>query len=514
MKKYNDGSRKEVEMKGWRRKIAKRVLALILLLGFSFMGKQNVYASEESLESAKQGIVQVNLIYKDDDDKDHIILGGTGFLIGDAEEEVEYVVTSKHIIAPDKEYIKAALTAFGVPNDDLDNKVNAVQYEVVVANDVTTPATLFITSDNLDMAVLELSDPLHKKAMLTLYTSDDGKTNDLPYKETDSVYTLGFPSMISFDTNSTYYGSDQVVMSSGKIMNMHSMNDNFVITHDIAIGANNCGGPLLDEHGYVIGMTVLAKDGDYFVAVDATELIEIFDSFDMKYGKVTKSTIEGKEKEAEASQKEKEPKKEVVEKETIPVAVIVIGAVFGVIFLALLVVVILLLAKRNKSDTSEPKKKKEKKKKKEPVLEKPFDSDWSASDSTPIVSNGTGTSMLNVGQPAADETSLLQGPETEMGPVSRGKLIRKKTGENIDLIKDRTVIGKDSLHVDYCIRDNTAISRMHIIVTATSTGVCVEDAHSTNGTYVNGKRLGEGEVVQLRGGENIRLGNEEFIFRK
>lgn len=494
-------------MKITRKKIVRMIiwlLSLIFMIGV--LMPLNADAAE-SLDGAKQGVVQVNLIYKDDENVTHIIDGGAGFLIGDEEENVEYVITCKHTIEPGRDYIKKALKNFGVKKDEIDNKVDAVEYEVVVANDVCTSASLYLESDNLDLAVLQLSEKLSNRTMFSLLTSDDGSIGDLPYASTDTVYSLGFPAAVNYEENPAYYNSDQVVMLSGRIMNMHYVNDTYVITHDIAVGANNCGGPLLNEDGYVIGMNVLSMDGDYYVAVDATEMIDIFDSFGMKYGKLTAKDIKPVE---EPAPRPVVPEQKVIEKQTIPTFIIIIGIVFAVILVVLIVVVALMLIKQKKADgTIKPKKNK----KADKEIKKPFSNDISSmsSKSTGIV-NGADTSVLN--SQKNDETSVLDTSDNLGGTICRGKLIRKKTGDNIEITKERTVIGKDSLHTDYCIRDNSAISRMHTVIVANSKGVYIEDAQSTNGTFVNGKRLEDGQQVELRGGENIKLGNEEFIFRK
>lgn len=488
------------------RSLIKRIVLHIALFTACLVLLQVKVNAEEVMDSAKEGVVQVNLIYKDDENKTHIIEGGTGFLIGDEEENVEYVITCKHIIAPERDYIKKALKEFGVKKDELENKVDSVEYEVVVAKDVCTSASLYLSSDDLDMAVLQLSERLSNRTMMTLFTSESGTVTDLPYKSTDTVYSLGFPAKIDYVENPAYYGNDQAVMSSGRIMNMHSINDTYTITHDIAVAENNCGGPLLNENGYVIGMNVLTKDGDYYVSVDGTEMIEIFDSFGMKYSKVTPKDI----KKEEPKEKEEIVKEKIVVEKTDNHLLIIVVIVFAVVLVVLIIIVTILMI-RQKRQNKEPKPKKKKNKKEE--LKKPFESKAISTENSGKLS-GVGLETSVLGGTGNDETSVLETNTSIGGAVSRGKLIRKKTGDNIDITKERTVIGKDSLHTDYCIRDNSAISRMHTVIIANKKSVYIEDAHSTNGTFINGRRLGDGEQVELRGGENIRLGNEEFIFRK
>ena len=90
--------------------------------------------------------------------------------------------------------------------------------------------------------------------------------------------------------------------------------------------------------------------------------------------------------------------------------------------------------------------------------------------------------------------------------------IRTRTGERIDLDKAEFKIGHKASDVDYVISDNPAISRVHCVITKNN-GVCfVRDNHSTNGTYINGDRLNEGEERFLTNNAVVILGNEEFIY--
>ena len=46
-----------------------------------------------SVNEARNGILQVNLVYVDGDNKEHVVRGGSGFLVGN-EEGADYVITS------------------------------------------------------------------------------------------------------------------------------------------------------------------------------------------------------------------------------------------------------------------------------------------------------------------------------------------------------------------------------------------------------------------------------------
>ncbi len=61
------------------------------------------------------------------------------------------------------------------------------------------------------------------------------------------------------------------------------------------------------------------------------------------------------------------------------------------------------------------------------------------------------------------------------------------------------------------IVDAALVSRLHCRLTATDRHVEVEDLSSTNGTYVNDKRV---ERANLTSGDRLRVGRVEMTIRK
>ena len=121
-----------------------------------------------------------------------------------------------------------------------------------------------------------------------------------------------------------------------------------------------------------------------------------------------------------------------------------------------------------------------------------------------------GTSAL--GAVPQNGTTVLGGGIVNRGSVISGSLIRK-SNKKTDLIdKSPFIIGKDALHVNLCINDNGAISRMHAKIETRPDGVYIEDCNSTNGTHVNGRRVIEGQPVKLADGDIIKLADEEFEY--
>lgn len=108
------------------------------------------------------------------------------------------------------------------------------------------------------------------------------------------------------------------------------------------------------------------------------------------------------------------------------------------------------------------------------------------------------------------ETTLLGGQMVQNGMLKIAHLIRRKTGEDICINKESFWIGKDAGYVDYCIKDNTAISRRHALITIRDNVCYIQDNHSTNRVFVNGYVLEAGVDTCISNGDVIRMGDEEF----
>lgn len=99
-----------------------------------------------------------------------------------------------------------------------------------------------------------------------------------------------------------------------------------------------------------------------------------------------------------------------------------------------------------------------------------------------------------------------QGHSTE-----RGVLTRKKTGEQIVFEKGEISVGSGR-NASNVIGGNKAISRVHALIRLGEGQASLKDNHSSNGTWVNGRRLLPGERVELGERALIKLADEEFDF--
>ena len=112
--------------------------------------------------------------------------------------------------------------------------------------------------------------------------------------------------------------------------------------------------------------------------------------------------------------------------------------------------------------------------------------------------------------PYYNETTVLSGQLVNDGMIQVVHLIRQKTGENICNNKTQFWFGKDAGNVDYCITDNTAVSRRHALITIRNNECYILDNHSTNRVFVNGRVLEAGVDTPIANGDRIRMGDEEF----
>ena len=74
-------------------------------------------------------------------------------------------------------------------------------------------------------------------------------------------------------------------------------------------------------------------------------------------------------------------------------------------------------------------------------------------------------------------------------------------------------LGKERKKVDYCISDNSSVSRTHAEVVAKNGTFYLIDQKSTNGTYLNDVRLNPLQEMELKNGDKIRISDETFVFK-
>ena len=94
-----------------------------------------------------------------------------------------------------------------------------------------------------------------------------------------------------------------------------------------------------------------------------------------------------------------------------------------------------------------------------------------------------------------------------------GRLYGRDRGNRIDLRTLPVTIGKSQAYADILLGD-PSISRVHArIYKGEEGGIEIRDLDSTNGTWINGVRLGPNEKVRVQRGDEVRFGNVEYEYR-
>ena len=92
-------------------------------------------------------------------------------------------------------------------------------------------------------------------------------------------------------------------------------------------------------------------------------------------------------------------------------------------------------------------------------------------------------------------------------------LFRTLTEETISVNKPVFRIGKERSYVDYFVTNNNAVSRSHADIITRGSKYFVIDLNSKNHTYINDQMIAVQCETEIRDGDRLKLGNEEFVFK-
>lgn len=541
------------------RKLLVLMAAMCMVIGMTLPAQA---AEEEEAGSAvtattedpANGILQVMLAYEDDGGQRTYFTGGTCFLINE-----EYVVTNKHIFDLDEVDSSTGLTTREIIMatlglDKLEDNDPHLKLFVFANRDTNVEATVHenAQSDVLDFAALQLSEKIYGRQPLVLGDSDT-------IAQRDNVYAYGFPA--DSIQNKNFNTKDDVSISAGIISKVTVTGSVDVIEHTAQLNNGNSGGPLLNEAGEVVGINEFIVDQkNYSIQINAikeildtwgilytgstspgvmpaeltledlqteidnakaltldgytAESVQAFqnaiaDAEDVAAGNPDSAAIQSAIDELSAAQSGLE-REEVPEPEPEPEGPnwFLIGGIIAIVVIIIIVVVIIIVVKGNK------KKKAKQISQAQQKMTPPISP---VQPNTPPVSPAQPGGYQTMPQEdGAGETTLLDsgaGETTLLGGGMGGAyLIRKKNGEKIPVTSQNFAIGKERRRVNYCISDNTSVSRYHVVIKKKGSDYYAEDQKSSNFTFVNGVQLSPYQETLLTDRSTLKLSDEEFEF--
>lgn len=505
-------------------------LAACLLCTAVVPASAEITTASDEVQSISTSVMQVRAVYKYND-RNYAYGTGTGFLVNN-----NTLLTCEHVVSLDtenyidtdgdgvadtemttEEYLKSV---FG-KDYDRDN----VSYEVVVSNDVTIPVTIKKVSVELDFAILTLTEAIYNRTYAPLGDSDT-------VVKTQNVYSFGFPGFEWMHEKETFTSAD-VSITNGRVIKTGYDDTLNYIESDATLSPGYSGGPLVDDEGNVIGMNQASYDDKYYYGIAINQVKTILSDLGVEYtsgtGGVTPAETE-EATEADVTEAATEPVTEAVtEPETEPAApepepmdmtkIIIIAAIVLLVIILVVVVVIIVVSgnKKKASQTKIPPVTGGTAQQTPQQFGTPSAQQQFNQPSRPPFNPTQGQAPTMPSNEGAGETSVLNegaGETTVLGfqPSATATMLRKATGEKININKPEFVIGKERRKVDYCITGNNSVSREHAKI-RTRAGRCyIADLGSTNCTYVNGTKLTPNQEVVLNKGDKIKISDEEFEF--
>lgn len=108
-------------------------------------------------------------------------------------------------------------------------------------------------------------------------------------------------------------------------------------------------------------------------------------------------------------------------------------------------------------------------------------------------------------------TSYLDEDDLDISGNVEYELYHVNTGVTLKVEDKGVLIGRSVKKVDYLIRNNGSIGRVHCNVYINNDGhLMIHDFDSLNGTFVNGKKINSSNDVRLSEGDIFVLSDEEF----
>lgn len=391
---------------------------------------------------------------------------GSAFVVSIDKQGTVTLATNRHCVdsayADDEIYAlqKAGLTlrdVIYIVNDDFDHKVRA---EVIAV------------SKNTDLALIQVPSLTKRNRVLKIWKGDPSTLIQ------QTIYTAGFPGASDGIKSEKAYSQlksdvNSVTLADGKVTRIISEKETDfgeIIQHTAATNGGNSGGPLLDEDGNVMGVNTWSSTiGEQtYWSISNRELISFLDENKIPYqeGVKTRKTD---------------------------------WSLIAIIAAAALAVILISVAIHQRKINQEQSLKIEE------LLRKRL------TQFTSII-----VPKKQKDPEKKEETPQRQTPPSSKVPQS-GRTLRCDRGALAGksyILEDKLIIGRDPSQCNVVFaKDTPGVSRVHCTLCYNEIGVTVRDENSSNGTFVDGKRIAAGVDVPFHRGHKLGIGSaDEQVF--
>ena len=246
-------------MKRVQNRIAAALLAALLLSAAALP------AFADFSQDTLNGIVMITTGAPDKDGK-MSYWRGTGFFVGTAGENPQYIVTNCHVV---EEFILAGKALGGG------------ELHVRFDKDDEAEAYLVDYDAEKDVAILRLAEATGKRVSLQMRVPQEDSRGS-------EAYAVGYPAAADLTVTAVNsFSQKDATVTTGSISRFltESGTGRNLIQTDAALGGGNSGGPLIDSSGAVIGINTAGSklDQNLFYAVSVGEVLPLLDKNSIPY---------------------------------------------------------------------------------------------------------------------------------------------------------------------------------------------------------------------------------------
>lgn len=191
---------------------------------------------------------------------------GTGFFVGEAGKDPQYIVTNCHVV---EEFILAGKALGGG------------ELHVRFDKDDEAEAYLVDYDAEKDVAILRLAEATGKRVSLQMRVPQEDSLGS-------EAYAVGYPAAADLTVTAVNsFSQKDATITTGSISRFltESGTGRKLIQTDASLGGGNSGGPLIDGSGAVIGINTAGSklDSNLFYAVSVSEVLPLLDKNSIPY---------------------------------------------------------------------------------------------------------------------------------------------------------------------------------------------------------------------------------------